>query len=88
MPTTVRAVIGIAAAIVVLMAPRAAVAQTQPVSIDPGMMFSFYHETISVNGPWALLRDRENSVPEIAAGTNGDAFFANYTVIATMSHTF
>jgi hypothetical protein len=58
------------------------------VSIDPGMMFSFYHETISVNGPWALLRDRENSVPEIAAGTNGDAFFANYTVIATMSHTF
>ena len=37
MPTTVRAVIGIAAAIVVLMAPRAAVAQTQPVSIDPGM---------------------------------------------------
>jgi hypothetical protein len=52
------------------------------------MMFSFYHETISVNGPWALLRDRENSVPEIAAGTNGDAFFANYTVIATMSHTF
>jgi hypothetical protein len=58
------------------------------VSIDPGLMFYFYRDTISVNGPWALLRDRENSVPEIAAGTNGDAFFANYTVIATLSHHF
>jgi hypothetical protein len=37
MSTIVRAVIGIAAAIVVLMAPRVAAAQTKPVSIDPGM---------------------------------------------------
>ena len=37
MPTIVRPVIGIAAAIVVLMAPRVATAQTKPVSIDPGM---------------------------------------------------
>jgi hypothetical protein len=36
MPTIARAVIGIAA-IVVLMAPCVAVAQTKPVSIDPGM---------------------------------------------------
>jgi hypothetical protein len=37
MPTIVRTVIGITAAVVVLMAPRVAAAQTKPVSIDPGM---------------------------------------------------
>jgi hypothetical protein len=37
MPPIVRAVIGIAAAIAVLVAPRVAAAQTKPVSIDPGM---------------------------------------------------
>jgi len=37
MPTIVRAVIGIVAAIAVLVAPRVAAAQTKPISIDPGM---------------------------------------------------
>jgi hypothetical protein len=58
-------------------------------SIDPGLMYSFYHETISINGPWALLRDREPSVPELAVNNyKGDAFFANYTIIASVSHHF
>jgi hypothetical protein len=44
---------------------------------------------LSVNGPWALRRDRPPSVPEIQNGTkNGDAFFADYTVIVGLSHHF
>jgi hypothetical protein len=59
------------------------------VSIDPGLMFRYKRDTVSVNGPWALYRDRPPSVPEIQYHiTNGDAFFADYTVIATLSHHF
>jgi len=58
-------------------------------SLDPGLMFNYKRDTISVNGPWALYRDRPPSVPEIQNNvTNGDAFFADYTVIASISHHF
>ena len=58
-------------------------------SLDPGLMVSYKHDTISVNGPWALYRDRPPSVPEIQHNiTNGDAFFADYTVVASLSHHF
>lgn len=58
-------------------------------SLDPGLMVDIKHETISVNGPWALYRDRPPSVPEMQYKlTNGDAFFADYTVIASVSHRF
>jgi hypothetical protein len=59
------------------------------ISIDPGLMVNVRKTTLMVNGPWALRRDRPPSVPEIANGTkNGDAFFADYTVIVGMSHHF
>jgi hypothetical protein len=58
------------------------------ISIDPGIMYSFWHEAISVNGPWALERNRRRSVPDIANGTHGDAAFADYTIIAVLSHRF
>jgi hypothetical protein len=59
------------------------------ISIDPGLMLYYRRETISVNGPWALYRDRPPSVPEIEYHTtNGDAFFADYTVIASLQHHF
>jgi len=59
------------------------------ISLDPGLMFNLRHDTFSVNGPWALYRDRPPSVPEIQYNiTNGDAFFADYTVIASISHHF
>jgi hypothetical protein len=59
------------------------------VSLDPGLMFNYRRDTISVSGPWALYRDRPPSVPEIQNNTtNGDAFFADYTVIASISHHF
>jgi hypothetical protein len=58
------------------------------ISIDPGVMYSFRHETLSVNGPWALERNRRRSVPDIANGSRGDAAFADYTIVAVLSHRF
>jgi hypothetical protein len=58
-------------------------------SFDPGVMFSYKRDTITVNGPWAIYRDRPPSVPEIQYNiVNGDAFFGDYTVIANWSHHF
>lgn len=52
-------------------------------------MFNYKRDTLSVNGPWALARNREPSVPEIASNTTGgDAFFSDYTVIVGLSHHF
>jgi hypothetical protein len=51
-------------------------------------MYSFRHETLSVNGPWALERNRRRSVPDIANGSRGDAAFADYTIVAVLSHRF
>ena len=59
------------------------------VSIDPGLMINHGRDTLSVNGPWALARNREPSVTELKNGTkNGDAFFADYTVVVNLSHHF
>ena len=59
------------------------------ISLDPGLMFNLRRTTLSVNGPWALYRNRPPSVPEIQNHTvNGDAFFADYTVIVSLSHHF
>jgi hypothetical protein len=59
------------------------------VSLDSGLMFNYKRDTLSVNGPWALYRDRPPSVPEIQNNiTNGDAFFADYTIVASVSHHF
>jgi hypothetical protein len=58
------------------------------ISIDPGIMYSFRRTTISVNAPWAVERTRRRSVPDIAAGRHGDAAFADYTLIAVLSHRF
>ena len=59
------------------------------VSLDPGFMYSYRSTVLSVNGPWALKRNREPSVPEINNNIwNGDAFFADYTVLISLSHHF
>jgi hypothetical protein len=59
------------------------------ISLDPGLMYDFHRTIISVNGPWALYRNRPPSVPELQNNTkNGDAFFADYTVIASVSRHF
>jgi hypothetical protein len=59
------------------------------VSLDPGLMFHFKRDSVYVNGPWALYRNRPPSVPEIQYNiTNGDAFFADYTIVANVAHHF
>ena len=59
------------------------------ISLDPGLIFHCKHDSFFVNGPWALYRNRPPSVPEIQNNTtNGDAFFADYTVIARFRTTF
>ena len=35
------------------------------ISLDPGVMYNFRQTVLSVNGPWAIYRDRPPSVPEI-----------------------
>jgi len=58
-------------------------------SFDPGFMFTYKRDTLSVTGPWALYRNRPPSVPEMQYKiTNGDAFFADYTVTVNISHHF
>jgi hypothetical protein len=58
-------------------------------SVDPGLMFNYKRYTFAVNGPWAIYRDRPPSVPELQNNVhNGDAFFADYTVVANISHHF
>jgi hypothetical protein len=58
-------------------------------SFDPGFMFSYRRDTLSVTAPWALYRNRPPSVPEIQYNiTNGDAFFADYTITVNLSHHF
>ena len=58
------------------------------ISIDPGIMYSFWHDAISINGPWAVERNRRRSVADIEHGGHGDAAFADYTIIAVLSHRF
>jgi hypothetical protein len=59
------------------------------ISLDPGLIFHWKHDSFFVNGPWALYRNRPPSVPEIEYNiTNGDAFFSDYTVVASVSHHF
>ncbi|MBT9331686.1 hypothetical protein [Paracidobacterium acidisoli] len=59
------------------------------ISLDPGVMYSYHRDVISINGPWALARNREPSVPELQNHIyNGDAFFADYTIVASVSHHF
>ena len=58
-------------------------------SLDPGLMYHYKRDTLSINGPWALYRDRPPSVPEIKYDIiNGDAFFADYTIVASLTHHF
>ena len=58
-------------------------------SLDPGLMFRYKQDSLFVNGPWAIYRDRPPSVPELQSHTtNGDAFFADYTILASVTHHF
>jgi hypothetical protein len=58
------------------------------ISIDPGIQYSYHHSTLSVNGPWAVQRNRRASVTDLAHGKHGDAAFADYAVVAGIAHSF
>ena len=58
------------------------------ISIDPGIMYGFCRTTVSLNAPWAVERNRRRSVPDIQDGRHGDAAFADYPLIAVLSHRF
>jgi hypothetical protein len=57
-------------------------------SIDPGVFFVSGRNTISVNVPVPLQRNRRRSVPDIEDGRAGDAAFADYLLIVSYSRSF
>jgi hypothetical protein len=58
------------------------------ISIDPGIQYSYKRSILSVNGPWAIQRNRRASVTDLAHGTHGDAAFADYLVVVGLTHSF
>ncbi|MGH9406040.1 MAG: hypothetical protein ACRD3D_09440 [Terriglobia bacterium] len=59
------------------------------VSLEPGMIYSRGKNMYSVSVGKAIYRTRERNVPETAAGIpGGDAAFANYVWLASVSHFF
>ena len=58
------------------------------ISFEPGLMYTYRRYELNVSGPWAIERNRKRSVTDLANGLHGDAAFSDYTVIASVSHTF
>ena len=58
------------------------------ISIDPGLLYVHGLYTFSVNGPWAVQRNRKRSVSDYQNGIHGDAAFADYAVLASISRRF
>ncbi len=58
------------------------------ISIEPAVQYQHHRDMISLSAPWAVQRNRRASVPDLARGAHGDAAFADYAIIAGISHTF
>jgi len=58
------------------------------ISIEPGLMYAWKRYLLNVSGPWAMERNRKTSVTDLENHTHGDAAFADYTVIASLSRSF
>ena len=58
------------------------------VSMDPGFLYTRDNYTFSCNIPWAVRRDRLRSVADIKNGIHGDAAFADYTAVFSLSKRF
>ena len=58
------------------------------ISVDPGVQYQHGRTLLAVTAPWAVQRNRRASVTDLAHGSHGDAAFADYAVIAGLSHTF
>ena len=57
-------------------------------SIEPGLVVSRGKSAVSIAIPFAWIRNRQQSVPDKADNTIGDAAFADYVVLTGYSYTF
>lgn len=59
------------------------------ISVEPGISWTGKKNSLSVNAPVAVYRNRERSAPEIALGRpGGDAAFADFSIIVAFTHRF
>ncbi|HXA53167.1 MAG TPA: hypothetical protein VNV86_22775 [Candidatus Acidoferrum sp.] len=58
------------------------------ISIDPGLLYVYKDYTFSLNTPVAVERNRKRSVADYMNGTHGDAAFADYTFMLSVSRRF
>ncbi|HUS05253.1 MAG TPA: hypothetical protein VMZ52_03100 [Bryobacteraceae bacterium] len=58
------------------------------ISIDPGLLFVKGSYMFSCNIPWALERNRKRSVADYQNHTRGDAAFADYSLMVSLSRRF
>lgn len=58
------------------------------ISIDPGLVFQHGRDTLMINAPWAVQRNRRASVTDLATNSHGDAAFADYAIVAGIAHHF
>jgi hypothetical protein len=57
-------------------------------SVDPGLLYARGYYTFALSGPYAIRRDRKRSVSDITNGTHGDAAFADYSIVFSVSRRF
>ncbi|HEY6991234.1 MAG TPA: hypothetical protein VH369_22750 [Bryobacteraceae bacterium] len=58
------------------------------ISIDPGLLFAYKTYTFTVNTPVAVERNRKISVADYQNHRHGDAAFADYTIMFSLSKRF
>ena len=57
-------------------------------SVDPGFLLNRWGYLVTCNVPFAVERNRKRSVSDYQNGIHGDAAFADYTVILSVSRRF
>jgi hypothetical protein len=59
------------------------------ISLEPGCSWTGKKNSLSLNVPVAVYRNRERSAPEIALGVpGGDAAFADFSILVNFTHRF
>ncbi|WP_419804472.1 hypothetical protein [Terriglobus sp.] len=58
------------------------------ISVEPAVQYQYRRSMLSLSSPWAVQRNRRASVPDLANHKHGDAAFADYALILSVSHTF
>jgi hypothetical protein len=58
------------------------------ISVDPGLLYVRGNYMFSCNVPWAVERNRKRSVADYLSNTHGDAAFADYGLIFSLSRRF